>query len=336
MRLTAGVRISVAAAIICLGSVNCGTPHLGSTRPSVPTIVPLFTRIIAPDSMWVGIPDISPDNRWVVYVARTRDSSANIWLVGAQGGTPLRLTSGRFVDIGPIWFPTGDRIVFVSNRPSRTDGTGSLMALSINPQTGQPIGPPSQITKDRAGGFGAPSPDGRSVAYPAQTVDGISRVMVVSTSGGAAREIISYRADWPSTGPEFLWSSDGQWIFHVLRRAGPAANVFMRVAVANGAAQELGVLAAQVAHPDQSGRFVLLRIPRDTGASVGLTRPPNHEIATIDGQPIARFVAPRGMWIYRFTADGRSLIAQQADSSGASLWRLDIGNLLRAGAGGRR
>lgn len=161
--------------------------------------------------------------------------------------------------------------------------------------------------------------------------------MVVSASGGTAREITSHRGDWARTGPEFLWSSDGEWVFHVLRRAGTASNVLMRVAVADGAVQELAVRAAQVAHPDRSGRFVLLRVAvSDTGASGGLAWPPNHEIATIDGQPVARFAAPRRMWIYRFAADGRSLIAQQADSSGGSLWRLDIGNLLRAGNGGRR
>ena len=78
--------------------------------------------------------------------------------------------------------------------------------------------------------------------------------------------------------------------------------------------------AGQVAHVDPTGQYVLLRI---RGASSG----PNHEIATIAGRPIARFAAPRGMWIYRFAPDGRSLIAQMRDSSETSIWRIEIGAL---------
>jgi len=69
----------------------------------------------------VSDPQISPDGRWVVYVVTEWDiendaADSDIWLVAADGGTPVRLTRGPKRDNTPRWAPDGSWIAFLSDR----------------------------------------------------------------------------------------------------------------------------------------------------------------------------------------------------------------------------
>src|SRR5262249_44991378 len=63
----------------------------------------------------VFTPAISPDERSIAY-ARQGGGGADIWLRDLSRGIETRFTADPSGNYAPIWSPTGDRIVWVSNR----------------------------------------------------------------------------------------------------------------------------------------------------------------------------------------------------------------------------
>lgn len=61
-------------------------------------------------------PKFSPDGRRLVFVG-VKNGFSDIYFVDVEGGTPKRLTYDMFEDKDPVFSPTGDTIVFVSDRP---------------------------------------------------------------------------------------------------------------------------------------------------------------------------------------------------------------------------
>lgn len=69
----------------------------------------------------VSDPRISPDGKRIVYVRHfadmmTDDRYTNLWTINFDGTGNRPLTSGNFNDSSPQWSPSGDRILYVSNR----------------------------------------------------------------------------------------------------------------------------------------------------------------------------------------------------------------------------
>ncbi|MBS3753794.1 MAG: PD40 domain-containing protein, partial [Anaerolineales bacterium] len=65
--------------------------------------------------------EISPDGAHVAYSVQRVDEEnekkyANLWVVPAEGGDPVRFTVGDHVDSMPRWSPDGSQIAFLSNR----------------------------------------------------------------------------------------------------------------------------------------------------------------------------------------------------------------------------
>jgi dipeptidyl aminopeptidase/acylaminoacyl peptidase/CubicO group peptidase (beta-lactamase class C family) len=140
-------------------------------------------------------PALSPDGRQVVYVLRTLDAEADrnvdqLWLVGADGGPPRRLTEGP-TDSAAAWSPDGNRIAFVR--------AGQLAVLAID-------GGDAQQLTELPLGAGAPqwSPDGRRLAFAAP----------VDPTGGAAGPMVSDATDYQADGSGLHGATRSQ--LHVL------------------------------------------------------------------------------------------------------------------------
>lgn len=104
---------------------------------------------------------ISPSGDWVLYtvsVPNLEESSTNadLWMVAAAGGTPVRLTNHKAMDDQGRWAPDGTSIAFLSAR----DGAPQLFRLGLAG------GEPEKLTESKtAVGAFAWSPDGSRIAY---------------------------------------------------------------------------------------------------------------------------------------------------------------------------
>lgn len=58
---------------------------------------------VTPEGIHDGEPVFSPDSRWVV-VSRTRGHDVDLWAIPTGVGEPVRVTTGRFPDVGARWF----------------------------------------------------------------------------------------------------------------------------------------------------------------------------------------------------------------------------------------
>jgi Tol biopolymer transport system component/DNA-binding winged helix-turn-helix (wHTH) protein len=123
---------------------------------------------------YVGSPSWSPDSERIAFDARV-DGNADLYVVRADGGQPVRLTQEPSVESRTSWSADGRSIYF------RSDRTGTHQIWKM-PAAG---GPAMQVTKN--GGFDAlESPDGRSLYYvQGRHTWGLWRVPV--TGGDEAR-----------------------------------------------------------------------------------------------------------------------------------------------------
>jgi eukaryotic-like serine/threonine-protein kinase len=128
-------------------------------------------------------PSYSPDGRWIAYY-RVVNEQRDIWIVPADGGTPLRFTDDPAMDVHPAWSPDGRQIAFVSER-----GGGSHVWLAAV-ANGKAAGPARQLTTGPLTHFDPSwSPDSSAIAFVATDAAGSGDVWVVGaqTPGDARR-----------------------------------------------------------------------------------------------------------------------------------------------------
>ena len=179
-------------------------------------------RLLVSDPAMEARPQYSPDGRQLAFVSM-RTGNGDIYVVDLPTGATRRITYDDFRDQLDGWSRDGQWLYFSSN--SRDIG-GMNDIWRVSPGGGTPM----QVTAERYVNeyFGAPSPDGNSVAFAARgiasgqwwrhgsshidtsqiwTVDLSSRRYAPLTGDGA-REI------WP------MWTPDGKRLYFVSDRGG--------------------------------------------------------------------------------------------------------------------
>src|SRR5436190_11875553 len=115
----------------------------------------------------VGAPVPSPDGKWVVFDCEDVDLTANtktshLWIVPASGGESRRLNPTPNHEERPRFSPDGKRLIWTSKA---TDPTQTWMC-DFNPEAGQLVGKPHQVTSISNGADGAIwSPDGKNIVF---------------------------------------------------------------------------------------------------------------------------------------------------------------------------
>ena len=169
-----GVAVSrmVRAVLIC-AVILVGFAFVWRSRRTVGTthLVMNAVRLTAdPGLSWQ--PAISQDGHLVVFSSDRADQhNLDLWVKQADGGDPVRLTSGAADEVEPDFCPDG-RVVFRSDGPA--GGVYIVPALGGSPIMLAPGGRDPKC-----------SPDGTAVAFWVGTPTGLqSAVYTVSTSGG--------------------------------------------------------------------------------------------------------------------------------------------------------
>jgi Tol biopolymer transport system component len=73
----------------------------------------VLRRLGVPENAGPGYPSLSPDGRRAA-MQRTVDGNTDIWTLDLDRSTPVRFTTEPEPDIGALWSPHGDRIVYSS------------------------------------------------------------------------------------------------------------------------------------------------------------------------------------------------------------------------------
>ncbi len=72
------------------------------------------------ETSWHARPDVSPDNRRIVYSSYLGGQWQQLWLLSLDGDYPFPLTYGDYDNTNPVWSPDGRTIAFISNRTGNT------------------------------------------------------------------------------------------------------------------------------------------------------------------------------------------------------------------------
>ncbi|HEX6463887.1 MAG TPA: hypothetical protein VFZ98_05520, partial [Vicinamibacterales bacterium] len=86
----------------------------------------------------------SPDQRWISFIAVDRADArvSRVYVVPAAGGAWRAVTTGLWYDDKPHWSPDSRTLYFLSDR----NGLFNLWARHFDPETGQALGEPFQVT----------------------------------------------------------------------------------------------------------------------------------------------------------------------------------------------
>jgi Tol biopolymer transport system component/C-terminal processing protease CtpA/Prc len=291
------VAASTAIAIFPMGPMFVGHRSTADVA-AAPNALPSFAE-----------PSLSPDGNEIAFV-----SAGDIWTVPARGGDARLLVSNEAAESRPLYSSDGTRIAFVSTRTGNGDiyvltlASGALLRITYDDQAAQldswsddgawlyfssgrndisgmsdefrvhsDGGTPMPVAADRyaAEFWGAPSPDGKTVAITARGVSrgqwwrkGHSHLdqseidLVSETSGTPTYTPIvamGAKSGWP------MWSPDGGTVYFISDRSG-SANLWEQSASATATARQLTTFTnGRVLWPTISANGKSIVFERDFG-----------------------------------------------------------------------
>jgi len=175
---------------------------------------------------------LSPDDDRVAFSRTDPEAQGpDVWVLDLSRGTLSRLTSDPLTDAAPMWSPTGDEIIFRSNRAS-----GRLELFRMRPNPGAPI---EEILTERQLPEGNVlssdwSPDGRFVLYHTSTIETGYDIFALPLSGARAPVPV---ARTTSNEIQGVASPDGRWVAYASDESG-RYEVYVQAFPAPGAGQK--------------------------------------------------------------------------------------------------
>jgi Tol biopolymer transport system component len=197
-------------------------------------------------------PRWSPDGTRIAFKSNRGGNTYDIYVMDASGGNAVRVTDHPANDHDPAWMPDGQSLIFASERDSRSD----LYRVWLADRR------VDRLTRNFVGRAIMPnvSPDGRSVAFAAQTLARLQfwefQVHVLDLASGKTHALDnSGGACWPA------WSPDGRTLANVLLATEPST-IQIRGADGSGARTLRADPSRWQYYPDWSrdGRLLALSV----------------------------------------------------------------------------
>ena len=129
-------------------------------RQSTLTLLCLFSSVLLGMNVCVVFAKAPDTAKIVVFGTAGVGENRDIYLMNPDGSEKVNLTKHRADDIYPVWSPTGEHILFASNREHKAWGTWDLYLMD-------PDGSNVRKVFDKFARRSAPvwSPDGKRIAY---------------------------------------------------------------------------------------------------------------------------------------------------------------------------
>ena len=132
------------------------------------------------------------------FIGETRD----IYLMNSNGSEEVNLTNHRADDVSPVWSPTGEHILFASDREHKARGTWDLYLMDADGSNVRRV-----FDKPARRNTPAWSPDGKRIAYSYGEIG--NTFLYIGTIDGKDEErvAIGYTPAWSPNGREIAFRS---------------------------------------------------------------------------------------------------------------------------------
>ena len=167
------------------------------------SVVMLYTNVC---SVFAKVPD-TPKIIFGTY----RGGNRELYLMNPDGSEQVNITNHRADDVSGTWSPTGEQILFASDRDR-----GKGWDLYLMDADGKNVRPMFEKSEDRR--HPAWSPDGKQIAY--KRFDGGVGYVYIATSDGKNEERVAI-------GGTPAWSPDGTEIAYVVRVTPDRLNIYI-------------------------------------------------------------------------------------------------------------
>ena len=153
----------------------------------------------------------APDTPKITF-GTVRDGNWELYLMNTDGSEQINITNHRAIDGGGTWAPTGEQILFVSDR-DRSHGSYDLYLMDPDGKNVRSVFEKSEERRHPEW-----SPDGKQIAY--KRFDGGVGYLYIATSDGKNEERVAI-------GGTPAWSPDGTEIAYVVRVAPTRLNIYI-------------------------------------------------------------------------------------------------------------
>ena len=154
----------------------------------------------------------APDTPKIIFGTHREEGNRELYLMNPDGSEPVNLTHNRADDISGTWSPTGEQILFASDR-DRSFGSWDLYLMDADGKNVRPVFGKSEERRHPEW-----SPDGKQSAY--KRFDAGVGYIYIATRDGKNEERLAI-------GGSPAWSPDGTEIAYVVRVAPDRLNIYI-------------------------------------------------------------------------------------------------------------